>query len=118
MQNMEPERYAFIDVSNTKGTVKSLLSFSIDWQKLLQLLKGEKWQCRDVFYYEGRMENSKSIRKHEKLTQAGYQVRAKTIFCREINRKWLNLFVWIAKKTIVFLENKRYLNAYAAPKKR
>ena len=74
------ERYAFVDVSNTKGTVKGLLGFSIDWQKFLQFLKGEKWQCREVFYYEGRMETPKNIRKHDRLSKIGYSVRSKTIF--------------------------------------
>jgi len=47
------ERFAFIDVTNTKGTIKTLLDFEVDWKKLCTHLKGDKWACSAVFYYEG-----------------------------------------------------------------
>ncbi len=74
------ERYAFIDVANTKGTTRGVLDFGIDWLKLLQLLKGERWQCREVFYYEGAMDTPKYRKRHDKLSKMGYAVKSKIIF--------------------------------------
>lgn len=74
------ERYCLIDVSNTKGTVKGVLDFSLDWHKLLKLLKGEKWQCKQVIYYEGAMETKQYEKKRLKLETMGYEVFTKQTF--------------------------------------
>ena len=74
------EKIALIDVSNTKRTTRDALGFSIDWKRLLSHLKGEKWMCSEVIYYEGKMDTKKYAKKHKKLESIGYIIRTKRIF--------------------------------------
>lgn len=73
----EIKRYAFIDASNIIGTTIELLNFRIDWLKLIMHLKGEKWSCESVFYYQGRLNRLDQDRKFEKLNDIGYVTRTK-----------------------------------------
>ncbi len=76
-------RFAFIDVSNTKGMAKESLGFRIVWEKLIVMLKNEKWNCEKVFYYEGKFENKKFWNLHKKLEDLGYTVRSKVTFLQK-----------------------------------
>lgn len=71
------ERYAFIDASNTGGVAYKILGFQIDWVRLLKFLKGEKWQCKDVFFYKGSRPFEKHQKQLRKLDAEGYIVRTK-----------------------------------------
>lgn len=92
------DRYALIDVSNTKGTTSLLLGFSIAWDKLIALLKGPRWDCKEVIYYEGTMENQKYEKRHRKLERLGYVVRSKLIFMQQGKQKSLR-FICMGCKT-------------------
>ena len=70
------KRYAFIDVTNTKGSAKAL-GFSIDHQKLFDYLKKERWSCIDVYWYNGRIRNRKNENARKKIEEMGYQVKDK-----------------------------------------
>lgn len=71
------EKYAFIDVSNTLGTTRQVLNFGINWGKLLLYLKGKKWNCKKVFYYQGSSSGKKHKKRLEVLEKKGYTVRTK-----------------------------------------
>ncbi len=71
------KRYAFIDVSNTNGTTKGCLSFSINWSSLYSFLKNEKWNCTDAFFYKG-YRGEKEKNQLQKLEDGvGYKIRTK-----------------------------------------
>lgn len=74
------KRYALIDVSNTKETTKTVFNFGIDWGKMMNFLRNDKWQCEDVVYYEGRTKDRKFDNLHDKLESLGYEVRTKQTF--------------------------------------
>jgi len=74
------KRYALIDVSNTKETTKAVFDFSIDWEKMMNFLRNDKWQCKDIVYYEGRTGDKKFDNLHSKLELLGYEVRTKQTF--------------------------------------
>jgi uncharacterized LabA/DUF88 family protein len=69
-------RYAFIDVPNTTGTTTNVLHFSIDWARLYQLLRNEKWSCSKIFFYKGH-KGEKEKEQLDKLRDIGYTVRTK-----------------------------------------
>lgn len=71
------KRYSFIDVSNTVGTVCGVLDFKIDWKKLFDHLRGEKWQCEEVFYYRGKKPGKKTGKDFKKIEDIGYIIRTK-----------------------------------------
>ena len=95
------KRYAFIDVANTKGTAGMALGFSVDWQKLIKMLKNDKWSCDKVFYYEGRMETNKYDKRHKKLEKMGYTVRTKLTFLHK-NRLKLIKYICECQKENAF----------------
>ena len=70
------KRYAFIDVHNTKSTATAL-EFTIDPEKLFNYLKYEKWSCSEVFWYSGRIENTKHEKERGKIESIGFQIRDK-----------------------------------------
>lgn len=74
------KRYAFIDVSNTKETTKTVFNFSVDWEKLVKFLKNKKWRCEKIFYYEGSTDNRKFDNRHKRLRKSGYEIRTKLAF--------------------------------------
>jgi uncharacterized LabA/DUF88 family protein len=77
VEEIKPTRYAFIDVPNTEGTVKKLLSFTIDWHKLYRYLK-EHWNCEKVFFYSGIQQGDEErTNEYAELTKIGYEVHAK-----------------------------------------
>src|SRR3989338_467102 len=100
------ERYAFIDVSNTKGTTKTVHGFSIDWQKLFHLLKGAKWQCREIFYYEGAMNSKSHKKKHTKLASIGYRVVSKVTFLHKNREKRISFICETCNTTNSLIEFK------------
>lgn len=72
-------RYAFIDVSNTTGTTKGCLNFSVDWKKLYKLMTNDKWSCEDVLYYKGHKGEKERIQL-ENFEKIGYSVRTKLTY--------------------------------------
>lgn len=79
--NQDSKRYAFIDVSNTKETTKTVFGFNVDWEKLIKFLKNDKWRCEKVFYYEGSRSNNKKFKNlHDRLKLLGYEVHTKETF--------------------------------------
>ena len=81
------ERHAFIDVANTKGTASTALEFYIDWQKLFNFFSGGKWQCANIFYYEGGTDSRIYKNRFKKLSDIGYSVKTKQIFSHKNKEK-------------------------------
>lgn len=81
------QRYAFIDVANTKETAAKVFGFNIDWGKLARFLTSEKWGCEKFFYYEGSVDNKKFQNLHKRLREMGYEVQTKLTFFQKNNEK-------------------------------
>jgi len=77
---MAIERYAFIDASNTSNTTIRILGFRVSWRRLIEHLKGERWGCKEVFYYEGRLDTAQEEKRHDRLERMGYTMRSKITF--------------------------------------
>jgi uncharacterized LabA/DUF88 family protein len=71
------KRIAFIDASNTNLTAKHVLRFEIDYGKLFYLLTNEKWNCEQIFYYQGWDGSSRKKKYLNSLNQIGYTVKTK-----------------------------------------
>lgn len=74
-------RFAFIDVQNTENTIRKLLGFLIDWQKLYAYLR-ESWQCEKIFFYSGVEEGDDEVLKEFEFlaSQSGCVVKTKSVF--------------------------------------
>lgn len=81
------KHYAFIDVANTKETAKTVFNFRIDWEKMFTFLKSDKWQCEEIFYYEGRTNDKKFDNRERKLKTIGYSVKNKQTFFQKNKEK-------------------------------
>lgn len=96
------ERFAFIDATNTKGTIKTLLDFEVDWKKLYEHLVGEKWFCSRVFYYEGFRKGKSGEKNRVRIEKIGYIMRGKLTHIHKDE----NIEVGIVCKKCGFLNKK------------
>jgi uncharacterized LabA/DUF88 family protein len=79
-------RYAFIDVHNTKSSA-TILDFTIDPQLLYKYLVYDKWSCKKVFWYAGRIDNDKFEKERAEIEKIGFTMRDKpTKFFKKTNR--------------------------------
>lgn len=74
------DRYALIDASNIIGTTYELLNFAIDWSRLANHLKGGKWSCKALYYYQGCPPGKQYEKKVKKFREIGYIPKIKETF--------------------------------------